>query len=89
MTKTQALNKFKAFVVADQSKKKKDRIDPAGDHDWFDISLGFFAALGLSADVCHTLACAARYDHKYWPESRPVHRSNVPGTVRIKIDGHF
>lgn len=34
--------------------------------DWYDMSLGFFIALGLPIEQAEELACHVRYDENYW-----------------------
>lgn len=34
--------------------------------DWYDLSLGFFMALGLSFEDSEKLACDVRYKEHYW-----------------------
>ena len=67
----EALAKFEAWVKADASKKivsgeLGSKIDPSEEQDWYSLSLGFFAALGLKNAACHRLALYARYTCHYW-----------------------
>lgn len=70
----EALEKFKSFCLTqipvdeDDPRRTDDEglIDGSGEQDWFSLSLGFFAALGLHPSACHTLAIRARYTHHYW-----------------------
>lgn len=70
MTNDQAMAKFKSFCENDRKNKRDgtvgSKIDESDEQDWFSLSLGFFAALGLSNIRCHNLAIKARYTHHYW-----------------------
>lgn len=41
-------------------------IDPAGEQDWYSMSLGFFVACGLSIEEATRCADEVRYVHEYW-----------------------
>lgn len=43
-------------------------LDASEEQDWYSISLGFFKALGLSNEDCHSAAIEARYTYHYWCE---------------------
>jgi hypothetical protein len=61
ITKEQATEKFKAFCHSSAAK------DPELDElDWYDMSVGFFLALGLSVEDAYDVATKCRYTHKYW-----------------------
>lgn len=62
----EALDKFEAFCTADVKKNGGSKIDESEEQDWFSLSLGFFAALGLNTTACHRLAVYARYTCHYW-----------------------
>lgn len=62
-----AIRKFMKFCKRDQDKGYHyHQIDPSGEQDWFSLSLGFFAALGLTDDEAHEAAMHVRYDKHYW-----------------------
>jgi len=66
---TDALEQFRIWCEKDKKSDDKQncsKIDPSDEQDWFSLSLGFFAALGLSNSACHRLALHARYDLQYW-----------------------
>lgn len=50
--------------VCEQSAK----VDPNDERDWYDLSIGFFLALGVSIADTHTLAGIVRYQLLYWSE---------------------
>ena len=56
-----AIDKFREEVC-----DKSDEIDPDGNLDWYDMSIGFFLACGLSVDDATTAACWVRYEKLYW-----------------------
>jgi hypothetical protein len=81
ITHEAAMEQFKQLCLEEATKRKlfdaatdddeADRIqdqmlDASEEQDWFSLSLGFFRALGVSCEDCHTLACEARYTHHYW-----------------------
>lgn len=66
MTKDEAMEVFKHWCIADQAAHKDFQIDPGQEYDWYDLSLGFFSALGFNAEDVHDLAAKARYTHHYW-----------------------
>lgn len=41
-------------------------IDPDSERDWYDLSIGYFLAKGLSIDQVTDLALIVRYDLQYW-----------------------
>lgn len=66
MTEADALERFKQFCLAEMSANEDDKFDPCEERDWFSLSLGFFAALGLNSRSANKLAGEARYTHHYW-----------------------
>ena len=48
MTEADALERFKQFCLAERSASEDDKFDASEEQDWFSLSLGFFAALGLT-----------------------------------------
>lgn len=66
MTDSDALERFKQFCLAERSASKDEKFDASEEQDWFSLSLGFFAALGLSSESANKLAREARYTHHYW-----------------------
>lgn len=66
MTDADALERFKQFCLAERSASKDEKFDASEEQDWFSLSLGFFAALGLNSESANKLAREARYTHHYW-----------------------
>lgn len=63
----QALEAFRQFCLREFAEVDPDKkFDAAEEQDWMSLSLGFFAALGLSSEHAHELAVHARYDLQYW-----------------------
>lgn len=71
----EAFVKFEAWVRKDvhpsktagnRRREAASKIDPSEEQDWYSLSLGFFAALGLGNAACHRLALHACYDMQYW-----------------------
>lgn len=63
----QALEAFRQFCLNEYAQADPDKkFDADEEQDWTSLSLGFFAALGLSAEHAHDLARHARYDLQYW-----------------------
>jgi hypothetical protein len=62
----EGLDKFKAWCLADRTKEGTSKLDKEEEQDWYSLSLGFFAALGLTNAACYRLALHARYDLHYW-----------------------
>lgn len=60
MSDDEALSKFRSFCGHAAGKPEYD------DFNWFDLSIGFFAALDLPYLQCSRLASSARYEFKYW-----------------------
>lgn len=61
ITKETATELFKNFC---QSEKAKD---PELDElDWYDMSIGFFLALGLSVEDAYAVATECMYTRQYW-----------------------
>jgi hypothetical protein len=73
----EAYSRFRVWCVTDMVFPTGSKMDEGDTQDWFSLSLGFFAALGLSADEAHLLALRARYDDHYWREDG----SDTPGTT--------
>jgi hypothetical protein len=61
-----ALQAFEDWCAKDRTTKGKSKLDKEEEQDWYSLSLGFFAAFGLSNAACHRLALHARYDLHYW-----------------------
>lgn len=61
ITPEEAMERFKQFCLS-----KHGYDDYFDDLDWYDLSIGFFTALGQSAEIVEDLACEARYKHEYW-----------------------
>ena len=57
----QSLERFKTEIC----NHSKD-IDPSSERDWYDLSLGFFLAIGHNIDDATDLAVYARYTCQYW-----------------------
>ncbi len=67
MSKADALKKFEDFCRAEfATMDPDDKFDSSDEQDWFSLSLGFFAALGFTAEDSHELALLARYTYHYW-----------------------
>lgn len=64
MTKYEMLCKFRDEVCMNKALNSEDSI--LADSDWFDMSLGYFLALGASPDCASELALEARYKKQYW-----------------------
>lgn len=54
-----AVEKFKALCVS-------GNVDRNEELDWYDMSIGFFLALGLTETEANEMAIYARYDEGYW-----------------------
>lgn len=70
MSDDEALAKFRSFCESAAGKPEY------GDILWFDMSIGFFAALGLPFTRSNGLAIAARYDHRYWVDAQQPSKSS-------------
>jgi hypothetical protein len=55
-----AMDKFRLFCLNNDYDSHFDELD------WYALSIGFFAALGLSRETVQELALQARYTHHYW-----------------------
>lgn len=74
---------FRAFCIAHQILPEEEQIDPDGEMDWHDMSIGFFKALGLSNEDAWDLAREVRYDHEYYTADVEKLREEA-ATVEIK-----
>jgi hypothetical protein len=68
-----AVNAFKLFCAAsDKPETWEDTVidyigdDPFEEINFYDVSLGFFIALGVPWDDAFRLARIVRYDFQYW-----------------------
>jgi len=59
-----ALERFRVEVCA-----RAAEIDHGDEFEWYDLSIGFFIACGLSIDSAAQMALHARYDLHYWEAS--------------------
>jgi len=55
------LERFKTEVCS-----KSKEIDPGDEYDWYDLSVGYFLAKGLTIADATNLAVEARYQQHYW-----------------------
>lgn len=56
-----AIRRFKEEIC-----DRSDEIDPDELFDWYELSIGFFLACGLSMDLACEAACWVRYGVKYF-----------------------
>ena len=61
MTREKAYEKFKSEVCEDS--EKADQLDEL---NWYDLSVGFFLALGFPINEVHKMAREVRYQLNYW-----------------------
>lgn len=61
VTKEEALERFRTEIC-----RREDEVDPEGECDWYDLSIGFFIGIGVKPLNAHEYACEARYVHEYW-----------------------
>ncbi len=67
ITKEDALIKFKEFCLQEDNQSNIDnKYDQNEELDWFSLSIGFFASLGLDSEESHELARISRYKYEYW-----------------------
>ena len=48
--------------------ERSETIDPKQEYEWYELSIGFFLACGLSRDSAVNMAAYARYDQHYWQD---------------------
>lgn len=62
MKDEELMQKFQAFCENPPADPEED----LDQRDWYDMSIGFFLALGATVAQAHHLAVKARYEHQYW-----------------------
>lgn len=61
MTKDEAISAFKNFCLSSQSEDEE-----LEEVEWYDMSIGYFLALGLDVETSIEAAIECRYTHQYW-----------------------